>query len=270
MKYAPTAPLAAILIVLTTGGSVHAAATNWVEETGARIRLVAAEPAPGDTEIKAALQIELKDGWKTYWRDPGDAGVPPQILVTGEVIANSELHYPAPERFDDGKSVWAGYKHVVAFPLTLKVAAQKPVFAMKATSFLGICEEICVPVQNEFALDVPLASGSTADQALVNSFFKTLPAKASDSFGITSVKQVGGQVEIELNAPQADGPLEVFLATDGYMFGVPKLVSQAGSKLSYVANVIFASKNGPGADAFYTLKSAGGAVSGTVPLLVKQ
>jgi DsbC/DsbD-like thiol-disulfide interchange protein len=267
MNNAAVALLCLIFAVAPAGGA-QAAATDWVEETGARIRLVAAEPAPGDTEIKAALQIELKDGWKTYWRDPGDAGVPPQISVAGEGISGFEMHYPAPERFDDGKSVWAGYKRMVAFPLTLKIAGEMPVFALKATSFLGICEDICIPVQNEFALDVPLATASTADQALVASFFDGLPAPASDQFKVTGLEMDGGNVEIELTAPQDAGPLELFLAADGYMFGVPNPAPGASS--TYAAKIIFAPKDSTGADVFYTIKSSTGTVSGTVPLTMKQ
>jgi DsbC/DsbD-like thiol-disulfide interchange protein len=246
-----------------------ATATDWVDEAGARIRLIAAEPAAGDTEIKAALQIELKDGWKTYWRDPGDAGVPPQVSITGESIAGFELHYPAPERFHDGKTVWAGYKHMVAFPLTLRISSDAPKFAIKATTFLGICEDICIPVQNEFALEVPRATASTADQALVSSFFDALPGSASDGFKIGGLVSAGGEVKIELSAPKEASPLELFLASDGYMFGVPELVAEAGVNSSYSAKIIFAPKNSSGADVFYTIKSAKGAVSGTAALTVK-
>jgi DsbC/DsbD-like thiol-disulfide interchange protein len=269
MENARTALLAATFCVCL-GGGAKAAATDWVEETGARIRLVAAEPSAGDTQIRAALEIELKDGWKTYWRDPGDAGVPPQISVTGRGISGFQLHYPAPERFDDGKSIWAGYKHMVAFPLTLKIAGDMAVFPVKASSFLGICDDICVPVQNEFVLDVPQASGSTADQTLVASYFNALPAAASETFKIGGLTMTGPDVKIDLVAAGEDAPYELFLAADGYMFGVPKLVSATGTSLQYSARIIFAPKNTSGADVFYTIKSANGAVSGTVPLTIGQ
>jgi DsbC/DsbD-like thiol-disulfide interchange protein len=254
----------------STMSGAQAAATDWVEEAGARIRLVVAEPEAGDTEIKAALQVELKDGWKTYWRDPGDAGVPPQISVTGEGITGFEVHYPAPERFDDGKSIWAGYKHMVAFPLTLKTSGDKTVFSIKASSFLGICEDICIPVQNEFALDVRQAEGTTADQALVKSFFDVLPVSAVVDFKVSDLKRSAGHVEIDLTAPESEAPFEIFLAADGYMFGVPKLVSQTGNSLRYAAKVIFAPKSGTAADVYYTVKSAGRAVSGSVLLAADQ
>lgn len=266
MKYILTSLLASCLGTWPVSAA-FAAATDWIEETGARIRLVAAEPAPGDKEIRAALQIELKDGWKTYWRDPGDAGVPPQISITGEGISGFEMHYPAPDRFDDGKSVWAGYKHSVAFPLTLKVAGDAPKVAIKATSFLGICEDICVPVQNEFTLDVPVATASTEDQTLVASFFEKLPGKPSADFGVIGMKRTGENVEVEFTRPPIQHDLELFLAANGYMFSAPKSVATMKAFERYSAKIIFAPKDQSGpVDIFYTLKSHEMAVSGTATL----
>ncbi len=63
------------------------------------------------------LEIDLKPGWKTYWRDPGDAGVPPTLDASASSnIASAELSFPAPQRFDDGFAIWAGYKEPVGIP----------------------------------------------------------------------------------------------------------------------------------------------------------
>jgi DsbC/DsbD-like thiol-disulfide interchange protein len=264
MKKVLTALLALHLWAIPIQGA-NAAATAWVEEEGARIRFVAAEPAAGDTQIRAALQVELKDGWKTYWRDPGDAGVPPQISVTGEGISGFELRYPAPDRFDDGKSVWAGYKHMVAFPLVLKVSADSTKYALEAKSFLGICQDICVPVQSKFSLAVPQAKASTEDQALVAALFDALPASATPEFGVAKLDRAGEGVEIELRAPADAGEVELFLAADGYMFSPPKVISEKGAIRRLAAKIVFAPKQAA-RDVFYTIKSAKGAVSGTAAL----
>ncbi len=54
-----------------------ASSSDWFETEGARIRLVTTGKPAADGKLKGMLDIELKPGWKTYWRDPGDAGVPP-------------------------------------------------------------------------------------------------------------------------------------------------------------------------------------------------
>ena len=248
----------------------YAAATEWNEQDGARIRLIVAEPAPDATEIRAALQVELKPGWKTYWRDPGDAGVPPQINFEGSSnIASFSMAYPAPDRFDDGKSVWAGYQHPVSFPLTLKLTKAGALTRINASSFLGICDEICVPVQVNFALDVPVATGSTGDAALVGSLFDALPKAASPNFQISKALQKGSILEFELIAPVSDKSPEVFLAADGFMFGAPKLIASLKETSRYSAAIVFAPTNAKleDLDIHYTVKSGAMAMSGETRVL---
>jgi DsbC/DsbD-like thiol-disulfide interchange protein len=256
-----------LLLALAAPSAASAASTDWIDEEGARIRLVAAEPAPDASEIRAALVVELKPGWKTYWRDPGGSGVPPQISFDpSSGVAGFTLSYPAPDRVADGQSVWAGYKHPVAFPLTLKLA-KAGAGNIKASAFLGICEEICIPVQVEFALNVPVAIGSTSDQALVQAAFDALPKDANASFGLTNLAYQPKALEIEVAAPLADAPPELFIAADRFLFGVPKLTASLKDKSRYIVPIIFAPKTAKIEDTevYYTIKSGGMAVSGSVP-----
>lgn len=244
-----------------------AAATDWIEEDGARIRLVAAEPAPDASEIRAALVVELKPGWKTYWRDPGDAGVPPQLTLTGGTnVSAARFDFPAPERFEEGAVKSIGYKHPVSFPLTFALASPGKASAIKASAFLGVCEEICVPVQVEFTLDVPAAAGSTADQALVQAAFDALPKPANASFGLTSLSYQQKALEVEITAPPSAAGLELFVAAAGFQFGAPKFTAALKEKSRYSVPVIFAPKNAriEAAPLFYTLRSGGMAVSGEI------
>ena len=244
------------------------AATDWAEQDGARIRLVAAEPAPDATEIRAALVVELKPGWKTYWRDPGDAGVPPQFtLGDAENIASARLDYPAPERFAEGTSNSNGYEAPVAFPLTLTLKVPGAPNVVKASAFLGICEDICVPVQLDFALEVPAAAASTPDQALVQAAFDALPKPASAAFGLANLAYQPDALDVEIAAPLSDSPPELFVAADRFQFGAPKLVATANEKTRFSVPILFAPKDARIEDAelHYTLKSGGMAVSGSVP-----
>jgi DsbC/DsbD-like thiol-disulfide interchange protein len=248
--------------------AARAAATHWIEADGARIRLVAAEPAPDAAEIRAALVVELKPGWKTYWRDPGDAGVPPQFnLVGGTNVSAARLDFPAPERFEEGASKTNGYKQPVAFPLTFSLQTPGKPSAIKATAFLGVCEEICVPVQAEFSLDVPVAVASTQDQALVQAAFDALPKPGNASFGLTNLSSQPKALEVEIAAPPSAQPPELFVAADGFQFGAPKLTAALKEKSRFTVPIIFAPKEAKieGAKVYYTVKSGGMAVSGSVP-----
>ena len=240
-----------------------AASTEWIVQDGARIRLVAAEPAAGDTEIRAALQVELTPGWKTYWRDPGDAGVPPQIDFSGTAgLVSFTIDYPAPERFVDGNGSSIGYKHPVAFPLTLRLTDAGQLIELNAKAFLGICEEICLPVQAEFKLAVPRAAASTPDQALVAGFFGALPGKPEKGLEVVSVQAADKAVRVDIGKAAADA--EIYLAADGFMFGTPKREASPGSEAAFLVPIVFAPKNAnlSAADISYTLKIGGRAVSG--------
>ena len=98
------------------------------------------------------LEIDLKPGWKTYWRDPGDAGVPPTLDASASSnIASAELSFPAPHRFDDGFAIWAGYKEPVSLPVAFTLTDARQPATIDAKVFLGICETICIPVQATFS-----------------------------------------------------------------------------------------------------------------------
>ena len=90
------------------------------------MRLVTSGKADEAGRIQGVLDIELKPGWKTYWRDPGDAGVPPQIDVSASTnITDAAFSFPPPQRHDDGYGKWAGYNHPVSLPVTFTLSSPR-------------------------------------------------------------------------------------------------------------------------------------------------
>ena len=98
-------------------------ASPWVELHAARVRLVAGAPADKSARsYLAGVEITLAEGWKTYWRTPGDAGVPPSFDWTGSTnVAKIEVRYPAPSRLDEPAALTIGYKNSVIFPVEVKI-----------------------------------------------------------------------------------------------------------------------------------------------------
>jgi DsbC/DsbD-like thiol-disulfide interchange protein len=146
------------------------AASPWVALHAARARLVAGKAKAAGGGRLAGLEIEIADGWKTYWRMPGDAGVPPTFDWSGSANAASspKVLYPAPMRMAEAGGEVIGYKRTVLFPI--EVTPQdpaKPVDLKLALEF-GICRDICVPATANFKLVLPPAakggeSGAVAD-----------------------------------------------------------------------------------------------------------
>jgi DsbC/DsbD-like thiol-disulfide interchange protein len=256
-----------LLFLAALSTSASATASDWVEVQGGRVRLVTTGAPDASGIFQGALEIDLKPGWKTYWRDPGDAGVPPQINISKSVnIALAEMRFPVPQRFDDGVSKWAGYKHPVAFPVTFTLKSPGEPASIEADVFLGICETICIPVQGKFTLDPATDPDNADDQALVTAALEALPGPEQPDFGVTMVPGNDKQMLVEATLPGDPASAELFVAGDqGYIFGTPERVDRDG-KVIFAVPVLDRPAAKPTAGSLhYTLATRAGAVEGTLP-----
>ena len=94
------AVLFGLLELVAPGGSARAATSNWVIDQHGAARLISAVEATGSsTQVDVGLQLRLTPGWHTYWRSPGDAGIPPAIDWKGsENFVSAKIAWPAPTR----------------------------------------------------------------------------------------------------------------------------------------------------------------------------
>ena len=215
------------------------------------------------------LQVDLQPGWKTYWRDPGDAGVPLQLDLSKSTNASlAGVDYPVPHRFEDGTSVWAGYKEPVAFGMHFeRVDAAKPV-VVSGNVFLGVCEKICVPVQFEFSVDVTDSAAPTMHHELVALALKDLPKAATAAFGVSALARDGKAIRVDAKMPEGTAQAELFLAAPaGYQFSAPVLITLMGGTAQFEAKVLFSPDAGGEANVVaYTLVTDQGAVSGEIAI----
>lgn len=255
-----------LTLALTSPGAAHASATDWVEVLGGRVRLVTAGAPNAEGELQGALDVELEPGWKTYWRDPGDTGVPPQLdLTKSRNVVAGELQFPPPQRIDDGFSVWSGYKHPVAFPITFKLQKSGQPAEIEADVFLGICETICIPVQAAFKLDPLSAPDDPDDASFVSAAYAALPAPASPDFGAVALSSNDKELLVMATLPGSSDSAELFIAGEnGYMFGTPRRAERDGKTLFSVP--IVAKPASSSGDFHYTLAGPSGAVQGTLTL----
>jgi DsbC/DsbD-like thiol-disulfide interchange protein len=256
-----------VLFLVASQNAALATVSDWVEVEGGRVRLVTAGAADAGGALQGALEIDLKPGWKTYWRDPGDAGVPPQIEVSQSLnVTSAELRFPVPERFDDGYSKWAGYRHPVTFPVTFTLKSPGEPATIEADVFLGICETICIPVQGKFTLDPASDPDNADDQAIVAAAVEALPGPAQPGFGVTDLPGDGKHLLVEAALPSGAEPVEFFVAADqGYMFGTPERADKDG-KVIFAVPILDRPAEKPSDGALhYTLSTTSGAVEGTLP-----
>lgn len=94
----------------------------------------------------AALELTLAPEWKTYWRSPGDAGIPPLFDWTrSDNLADVLIHWPRPRVFHINGMLNIGYKRKLVLPMELVAKdAGKPI-DLRADIDLGVCRDICVP-----------------------------------------------------------------------------------------------------------------------------
>lgn len=95
----------------------------------------------------AGLELQLKPGWKTYWRAPGDAGIPPSFdwRKSGN-LAGAQIAWPVPKRMDQGGMTAIGYADTVVLPLRLTPDRPGGEIRLRGTLDMGVCDDICVPV----------------------------------------------------------------------------------------------------------------------------
>lgn len=251
-----------------------AAMGPWASTDKVRVRLVATPPTEQGA-LDGAIEIELAPGWKTYWRTPGDAGVPPRFdFSASDNAQGGHVEFPAPERYDDGYAASNVYHDRVVLPVRFQVPdASKPV-SLDVTLDIGICEEVCIPVNLKASLDVAVDAGDAEAAALVASARAALPGPGQPGiFELESLKRVGGadqkpEFEVAFAARKAGEPL-LFVETPGDWFAdSPKPVTLAGGKTGFRFAVDRRSAAGDiaGSEIRLTLTEGGEATSRTFKL----
>ncbi|HYM99220.1 MAG TPA: protein-disulfide reductase DsbD domain-containing protein [Aestuariivirgaceae bacterium] len=171
--------LAIFLTLAAVFPPAEASSTASADRSAARLF----QASTSDGAWTAGIEIKLADGWKTYWRIPGDSGVPPQFDWSKSTNLKSvTIGWPAPRRYHDAAGETIGYTTRVVFPLHIEpVDSAKPVDAV-VSLFYAVCKDICIPVETDLALEFsPSPQPSPSDKMLLDSFAARIPAASSSS-----------------------------------------------------------------------------------------
>src|SRR5207253_5342113 len=140
-------------------------ASPWQRDGHSAVRLLAGSRS--GAVLLGGIAFQLQPGWKTYWRTPGDSGVPPRFdFSKSENIEAVTVLWPAPTKFDDGSGGYSlGYHNQVVLPLRIVAKnADKPV-TLRADINYAVCEKLCIPVEASAELAITSVA-STEDSAL--------------------------------------------------------------------------------------------------------
>lgn len=228
----------AIACLLSMSASAQDA-SPWIKDTYSQVRLIAGSRSGG--AFLGGIAFQMQPGWKTYWRNPGDSGVPPRIDFTkSENVESVTILWPAPIRFSDGAGGTSlGYKQQVLLPLRIVAKnADKPVMLRAAINY-AVCEKLCIPVDAH--AELAFTSVASTEDSAITAALDTVPkpAKIGDNtqLGIQDVRREGKLgVVVDVAAPDGkDVDLFVEGPTPDWALPVPKLIKQGPSGIRQFA-----------------------------------
>ncbi len=115
--------------------------------------------APG-APMRLGLRLRMAPGWHTYWQNPGDAGAPPELTITGATAG--PIAWPTPERQPEGPVMTYGYHGDVTLPVSVTPTGA---LHIQAQATWLVCEKICVPEEGAFTLDLPAGTPAPSTEA---------------------------------------------------------------------------------------------------------
>ena len=206
-------------------------ASPWQRDGHSAVRLLAGSRS--GAVLLGGIAFQLDPGWKTYWRNPGDSGVPPRFdFSKSENIEAVTVLWPAPKKFDDGAGGHSlGYRDQIVLPLRIVAKhADKPV-TLRADIDYAVCEKICIPVQ-AFA-ELPFTSVASTEDSNLFAALDTVPKPANigdpNPLTIRDIKRDGkSTVLVDVVSPEAK---EVSLFVEGptpdWSLPVPELLNDS-------------------------------------------
>jgi DsbC/DsbD-like thiol-disulfide interchange protein len=257
------ASLALIITMSVTGRAADA--SRWDGDQRSAVRLIAgtALDESGVRVLRGGIEIKLAQGWKMYWRYPGDAGVPPRFDFAGsENVKAITVLWPAPQRFSEEGVNLIVYKANVILPLRIVPENQHKAVTLRVKLDYGICEKLCILAEAKIGLvlsgkapshEVALAAAERrVPKQVALGEGRTLAIRAiRREIGSTGPRMVvdvaasdASSVDLFVEGPTPDWalPLPELISTEAglrrFAFdlgGVPSGVNSKGSMLKFTA-----------------------------------
>jgi DsbC/DsbD-like thiol-disulfide interchange protein len=167
--------------------ALAADASPWDNDIRSAARLIAGsgkgldKSESGARVLRAGVELKLQPGWKTYWRQPGDSGVPPAFdFAASDNVRNVTVLWPAPARFGDGAGGHSiGYPGSVILPLRIvPQQGDKPVTLRMKLDY-AVCEKVCVPAKAKAELRLSAGVGASAQDAALRTAEARVPKPAA-------------------------------------------------------------------------------------------
>ena len=233
----------AAVALLTAAVPATAAVGAWASGVMAKVRLIAAGVGD-DGRLSAAIEIALPPGWRTYWRNPGEAGIAPIIdFSASSNLGPADVRFPVPVRVDDGYTVTNVLEGRVVVPFSAMVPVPARPVALAVSIDLGVCEVVCIPDRVEATLLVLPGHDDPAAAAVLDVAHAALPGPPEPGvFFVEGVARDGGTDErpafrLALTAPAAAAAVMFVEGPQDWFAAAPALATADGDRASFI--VIF-------------------------------
>ncbi len=157
-----------------------------------RAELLAHAPegvAPGKP-LALGLRIDHQPHWHTYWKNPGDSGLPTRLEWTLPAgFQPGEIEWPTPRRLPIGPLLNYGYEGTLLLPVTVQVPAgfDAETLEVKLRAEWLVCKDVCIPEGGEFALELPARAAHAGHAAQFADARAALPQAAAGATGRAEV-----------------------------------------------------------------------------------
>ncbi len=229
-----TKTLALLLALL----ALPALATPYADKAQTRVLHGWFEP---DGTRMAALEITLAEGWHTYWRAPGDAGIPPSFNWQGSRnLASATPAWPRPTVYSQNGMRSIIYTGRLVLPISLTPKTSDKPIRVKGTVDIGVCKDICVPFQ--IVVDETIKADSTAATQAIKTALATVPRTGAQHVSCnTTLGERGIQLTVTASLPHLGGAEDAAIETgDPLVWATDPEVSRSGQTLTLKTELIHA------------------------------
>jgi DsbC/DsbD-like thiol-disulfide interchange protein len=215
-----------LLCLALVTAPAHAGQTAWQEVApGVKLRLISTGQIQPDGTTLIGLEIDMPESNKTYWRVPGDTGLPTEFDFAGSTgVQSHQIHWPYPTRHETDDYLDYVYFGQTVLPVELRLEPGAPSVAVRAV--LGVCSDICVPAQASFSLRLDDAAPDRPNGLRIRQALATAPmAWPQDPEPIGSVElwRDANVLAVDVSDPDLD-PASLIAVTAGGepLFGSPQ------------------------------------------------
>ena len=211
-----------------------AAESDWQVDDRSRFRVLLAEMPDGS--LQGGIEVALEPGWHTYWRMPGDVGVPPVFdFSRSKNVRSAEVLYPVPSRYGGDYEVSLVYFDQVVFPVEIEPERPGEPVELAVSAFYGVCETVCIPVRSEAQVEhAPGGADSPLARLQIKRYRDIVPGEPLPGRLDVAITSVGDDaLTLSVTAP-SDQPVDLLAVPPADWFvSQPELQARSGDKATF-------------------------------------